>query len=587
MAGVMSAPSLRDSYVRLCSAMFWLLLLWCAFDAHLFIATNASDIFFADDATLIDGVQAREGGWFGHWLMSLHNEHREPLPKLLWFPLYMLTDDIRSGMHAQVALLLIAAVLGRSCAVRLRGRADLADLFFPLGFLQIANHENLLMGFQLCIAVPVLLVMFVLWSLARACSEDRVWRSVATVLATAGLPMCGGYGIILTLPLTTALLWRGWSDRRTISGKTLLIGSLLPLVSLGLYFVDYESPPRAEYALSAATLLSHVPVHWSIAFGPYSTQLQGWLWYPISAALIGALLWNGSRIWKSRGSDLPACVLFCVLAAALAYGLSMSYARPAYQDTMVANRYLPFPLPFLTAVALTALTVPLLAVRFLVPLFLALAMLQAQPRGNQEAYLVGSIRTHEAMELQALADANVPTNVLAERYQQAALSADPLYVRNLLLEYHRRGIPPFQGLNGELQLQGSSLCIDTPPDTVLGDNKLILRRMDGQAVIVVRAPSQLVWQLWGNEQAFGLLMEPPLQLRKEGRAVAVPWRLEWKRPDGSIQTLAQESLVEPVSREYPVPAGATGQWMLCFDLPDEDPGTAARAWIVLLNLKMR
>jgi hypothetical protein len=102
MSGVMSATSLRDSYVRLCSAMFWLLLLWCAFDAHLFIATNASNIFFADDTTLIDGLHAREGGWFGHWLMALHNEHREPLPKLLWFPLYILTDDIRSGMHAQV-----------------------------------------------------------------------------------------------------------------------------------------------------------------------------------------------------------------------------------------------------------------------------------------------------------------------------------------------------------------------------------------------------------------------------------------------------------------------------------------------------
>jgi hypothetical protein len=519
--------------------------------------------------------------------MSLQNEHREPLPKLLWFPLYMLTDDIRSGMHAQVTLLLMAALLGRNCVVRLRGRTDLADLFFPLGFLQVANHENLMMGFQLCIAVPVLLVMIVLWALTRPCSEDRLWRSLAVALATAGLPMCGGYGIILTLPLTAGLLWRGWSDRRTSSGKTLLVGGLLSLVSLGLYFVDYQSPPRAEYALSMTTLLSHVPVHWSIAFGPYSTQLQGWLWYPIAAALMGALLWNGWRLWKSRGSDMLACVLFCMLGAALAYGLSMSYARPAYQDTMVANRYMPFPLPFLTAVMATALMAPLNLVRFLVPLSLALAMLQAQPSGNQEAYLAGSIRTNEAQELQALVDSKVLTKQLAERYQQAALVADSLDVCNLLLEYHRRGIPPFLRAGEEHPLQEASLCLDTPPDLVQGNNKLILRRMDGEAVIVVRAPSRLVWELRGNRKAFGLRMEPPLQLRKEGRAVAVPWRLEWKRSDGSIQTLVEEALVEPVSREYPLPAGATGQLMLTLQLPNEDPDTAARAWIVLLNLKLR
>jgi len=582
----MQLTSLRSSYSRLCSVLFWLMLTCCAFDAAQFIACHSAPIFFADDTTLIDGIHSLENGWFWHWLWSLHNEHREPLPKLLWFPLYLISGDVRSGMYAQVALLGMAAILGRSCAVRLRGAPDLSDLFFPLAFLQIANSENLLMGFQICIAMPVLMVMVVIWALARPIGADAPWRSALCVLCIAGLPLCGGYGLILTLPLTTCIVWRGWITRHVASGKLLLAGGTLPLLALALYFVDYQRPYNAGYEHTWTTLLRHFPVHWGIAFGPYSGQLREWLWYPLALVLLGMLAWSGLNLARSRGKDGLQLALFCVLGASVLYGFSMSHARPAYLDWMVPNRYMPFPLPFLCAALLAALTTPWIAVRFLVPLALTLGMTQSQPAGNTEAYLVGTIRSSGAQEVQELADAASSLNVLAERYQQVALASDALFVRQLLLEFRRRGMPPFGQPDPADPMDGASLSLETPPDETRGPNQLILRRMDSEVVLVIQAPSELVWKLCGSEHSLGLTIEPPLGLRVIGRAVRVPWKVEWQRPDGTVEVLLEGSLSEPIVRKVALPAGATGALSLQFAKPSDEPSEIARAWIVIRNLHL-
>jgi hypothetical protein len=136
-------------------------------------------------------------------------------------------------------------------------------------------------------------------------------------------------------------------------------------------------------------------------------------------------------------------------------------------------------------------------------------------------------------------------------------------------------------------MDGASLSLETPPDETRGPNQLILRRMDSEVVLVIQAPSELVWKLWGSEHSLGLAIEPPLGLRVIDRAVRVPWKVAWQRPDGTVEVLLEGSLSEPIAREVALPAGATGTLSLQFAKPSDEPSEIARAWIVIRNLRLQ
>jgi hypothetical protein len=85
----------------------------------------------------------------GPWLWELHNEHRFPLPRIIYLGLFRLTGDLRVGCYVSLfGISLVAAGLMRLARV-IRGRANLADAVFPLLLMHTGQGENLYMGYQL------------------------------------------------------------------------------------------------------------------------------------------------------------------------------------------------------------------------------------------------------------------------------------------------------------------------------------------------------------------------------------------------------------------------------------------------------
>ena len=139
----------------------WLALL---VNALRFVAVYGSELPIEDDLEVPDIL--RNGGLSWSFLWSQHNEHRNPISRLIQFGLYRLTGDIRSGMYFEVLLLALLALAMIVAARRLRGHASWTDLVFALLWMHTGNSENLLMGHQISLMLPITLVGLVIVAFA-------------------------------------------------------------------------------------------------------------------------------------------------------------------------------------------------------------------------------------------------------------------------------------------------------------------------------------------------------------------------------------------------------------------------------------
>src|SRR5262245_47604116 len=106
----------------------WLgMTLWAA---H-FVATYPSPIPFMADMELVTGLGPQARTDLDFWWAPA-NEHRILLPRAIYMGLLALTHDFRCAMWFQVVAQSLLALLLVLAARRLRGRASLADAFFPL-----------------------------------------------------------------------------------------------------------------------------------------------------------------------------------------------------------------------------------------------------------------------------------------------------------------------------------------------------------------------------------------------------------------------------------------------------------------------
>ncbi|HEY4491736.1 MAG TPA: hypothetical protein VI958_07015, partial [Acidobacteriota bacterium] len=121
------------------------------------------------------------------WLWSLHNEHRVPLPRLVYVAAMRAGgNDFRAGMYVNVFLLATIALLFLILMRRMRGRIGPGDLFFPLCLLSLAQFENLLWSFQLAFVISTFLFCFVLFQIAQLTEKD-LCRRLLSIAAIAPL----------------------------------------------------------------------------------------------------------------------------------------------------------------------------------------------------------------------------------------------------------------------------------------------------------------------------------------------------------------------------------------------------------------
>ena len=151
-------------------------------------------------------------------LWQQHNEHRIPLPKILYLALSRLTHcDYRAGMVLNVVALGALAFSMIRVARRLRGSMSYTDAFFPLVLLQLGQYENLLSSFQVvfvtsAILASIFLLIIVLPSYPvgtpKLCPGGNL-PSLAAALRGAGFGPRSSLGLVAWLRRASPLgLWQ-------------------------------------------------------------------------------------------------------------------------------------------------------------------------------------------------------------------------------------------------------------------------------------------------------------------------------------------------------------------------------------------
>lgn len=282
------------------------------------------DVPLAEDWHLVPVYTGSEPDVAG-WLWAQNNEHRVPLPRLVYLALLGLAGgDFRVGMVYNVLVLGALSLVLALAARRLRGgQSRYADAFFPLLLLHIGHWPNLVWGWQLQFVTAVALTLGALLILLRPRPLSTRAALVAGICLVL-LPLCGANGILYALALAPWFAFEGVALGRSPeltaghrrAGWALVGLAVLSVAVVGLYFVGYEradwNPPPPSIAAAAQTAASFV----AMGFGP-AVKAHWTFWIVVTLAGLAATAFVLVRAaMHSRGAERRRALGLVFFAAA-------------------------------------------------------------------------------------------------------------------------------------------------------------------------------------------------------------------------------------------------------------------------------
>jgi hypothetical protein len=197
-----AAPPSVTSRTRLALHALWAALTIAALGFVLILGSNCPN---ADEWDFVPALLNREP--LGPWLWAQHNEHRLPLPRLVYYTLFQFTHDFRGGAVLQVMLLSGTSLGLMILAARFRGQPHWVDAFFPVSLVHAGHWENLLIGYNLCFAF-ILVLETAIGVIALRTTRETAFRSGcrAGFLAML-LCLCGGGGVVTAMPVAAWLVY--------------------------------------------------------------------------------------------------------------------------------------------------------------------------------------------------------------------------------------------------------------------------------------------------------------------------------------------------------------------------------------------
>jgi multisubunit Na+/H+ antiporter MnhB subunit len=575
-------PRARGALFERASFAF-VLLVWveCVVASQAFIAWCASKTPVADDLALFY-VKA-QGYSFWHYLWSLHNEHRLPLPKILQYALYDWTGDIRSGMYLQAqiyAAIALACILG---VRRLRGGSRPWDVLFPLMWLQIGNSENLLMGFQIGIALPGACVTTLLF--CSVLSPNRLWPSRAwpSGLALLALPLCGGGGLLQTPFLLLYSAWLGFTNRnhpepRERRGARVYLGcALATLVLVGLYLVHYERPPEAHYSPRGNPPWKLGLADLTAPFGP-----EFFSWHPLAtpAVALGAAFVAWLFLRRALREREPRVLgTLAVLAGVVLLIAGIALGRPINGPMLVADRYIPLPAPFYVALCVGGLVLLERRWREWVLGSACVVMLLALPQSIRYGLFDGGMRRQHDHELEVLVRSHASWAKIHAHYSKNFVLGMSEVAEWLLRYYAQNGLPPFDESSGYQWQPQEYSSFDTPPLEVRYLEPPVNRLLEGQMVCSVAPPTSFDFNVTPTDERFSCLVGVPQVLLRGGHHPGVRGQVVL-RGEGQEPRVLGEIRLDPQRVEsdrgmqsfsFKWPSGTTGVLQLLLErIPRED-----------------
>jgi hypothetical protein len=242
-----------------------------------------------------------------HWLWSIHNEHRLPLPRLIYVGLIRLSgNDFRSGMFFNVfglsALSLCLLVFLR----RLRGNTSFTDAFIPICLVNLAHYEILLCSNQIVFVLTTILLCIVLMMIAGGENSRNFPRLFLVAVCLVLLPLCSSCGLVPQVPL---LVWLAtWTITNLNTGKLSQVqfGILAVLIASAttidfLYFVNFH-PVYFYRSFRPFDIFRGSMEFLATSFGP--AGIKKWkISLPILLSLLLSTLWLLVSSWKKNPQD--------------------------------------------------------------------------------------------------------------------------------------------------------------------------------------------------------------------------------------------------------------------------------------------
>jgi hypothetical protein len=334
----------------------------------------------AEDWLMVAPLTGHEPS-LARWLWAQNNEHRVPLPKLVYLGVLELAGgDFRAGMVVNALVVAAVAAAMVRTARRLRGgRTSYADAFFPAALLHLGHWENLVWGWQLQFVLSTALVCTLLLVVVRDARLPGA-RPAAAAVALVLLPLSGANGLIFALAMTPWAVVAGVRAARpprdgaagdpagppgsSAAGRTLVGAAATSVVLVGVYFIGWYSPPWNPPNPGRRASLETAVKFAAVGFGPVASHWWTLAAVGVAAALLPAAVlvaraawraWPGARGGSASGGPWAdererALGLLCFAGGTAVLTLAMGWGRAAYVPTAgIPDRYALFAAPALCA----------------------------------------------------------------------------------------------------------------------------------------------------------------------------------------------------------------------------------------------
>ena len=243
-----------------------------------------------------------------------NNEHRLPVPRLVFLPLGLLTKwNTRAEMFATwtVLILLAASVWRLLVATGWRASRGTHALFACIALLQfnLLQHENLLWGFTFHFVVPLLFMLASIVAAVRL-PAPRNFLATAILCTAATYSIASGFTCwLLTAPLLMLPRARGLAPEMR---KWMLLWFVGFAVSFGCYFIGYEHPAHHPVPEDTLRHLGAAARYWvayvggAFASGSATRALMlatlagSTIFATFVAALAGLWRWRADRTFLER-----------------------------------------------------------------------------------------------------------------------------------------------------------------------------------------------------------------------------------------------------------------------------------------------
>jgi hypothetical protein len=422
-----------------------------------FVATYSSNVPFWSDEWIYVPVLTGNEPATPAWLWAWHNEHRIPLPKLIWWAAFRLTHDFRAvPVFSVLALGALSFVMIRA-ARSLRGCTSYADAFFPFVLLNGAQAYNLLFSIQVQMVSSTVLAGAVLVLIVTRGNALTLSAAFLVGLCLLLLPLCGSNGLILVPALA---LWLGyWAFRHWRSGAPhgkrnglvtgALAGAALLLASvsvLGLPINPNDPRPTLEASLRTSLEFISGGLGDGISRMYWPASGQGVLSLMVLSALV--LIVVGYRRAPERAQAL-GLLLFLAALGTLALGIGWGRATPN-EGGGFDSRYVTLAAPAFCAVYFIWGLPAAPGIGRLVQMCLVTLACAAFAPNWQEGIAEGKNRRQQNVALENDILAETPCSLVAQRHSGTLCNSLPTEdVAELLQMLHDAGVGQFPHLKGD------------------------------------------------------------------------------------------------------------------------------------------